>query len=93
MFPLLAINDVLMVAFVAGGDFIVANGSKGLVNAIRDFIAPIFLLCIGIAAMTFLFQRQVTQFLQFAALAVGIAVLFYFPGVVESVAGFFAKAF
>lgn len=72
---------------------IIAAGSDGLVSAIRNFIGPIFLLAIGIAAMSFLFQRQVTQFLQFAALAVGIAIFFYYPGIIQTVAGFFAKAF
>lgn len=72
---------------------IVATGSQGLVDSIRNFIGPIFLLAIGIAAMSFLFQRQVTQFLQFIALAVGIAVLFYYPGAIEAIAKFFSNAF
>ena len=34
--------------------------------------------------MSFLFQRQMTQFLQFIVLALGIAVLLYFPGIIET---------
>lgn len=86
MSALLALTDPTFIVAAAGD-------STALVNKIRDFIGPIFLLAIGIAAMSFLFQRQVTQFLQFAALAVGIAVFFYVPGIVETVARFFASAF
>lgn len=94
MLALLAHLDFVVAVVAPGADFVLAaGGSQKLVDTIRDFIGPIFLLAIGIAAMSFLFQRQVTQFLQFAALAVGIAVFFYFPGIVESVAGLFAKAF
>lgn len=88
MFALLAVVGHAPDLVIAAG-----TGSQGLVNAIRNFLGPIFLLAIGIAAMSFLFQRQVTQFLQFMALAVGIAVLFYTPGVIQKVAEFFASAF
>lgn len=94
MSALLALADPTIVAFAHEMNLIIgAQGSKGLVDAVRNFVGPLFLLAIGIAAMSFLFQRQMTQFLQFIVLAVGIAVLFYFPGVVESIAQFFSKAF
>lgn len=65
---------------------------EGLANTIRNFIAPLFLLALSIAALTFLWRRQFTEFLQFAALGVGIALLFYWPGVVESLARLLAGA-
>jgi hypothetical protein len=65
---------------------VLAAGGQGLATAITTFIAPLFLLAIGLAAMTFLFQRQTTQFLQFAAIAVGVALFFYYPDVVKNVA-------
>jgi hypothetical protein len=92
MSALLALIDPTVMA-LANTNFVVAAGSVELVGKIREFIAPLFLLAIGIAAMSFLFQRQVTQFLQFAALAVGVAVFFYVPGIVETVARFIASAF
>lgn len=84
MFALLALvtPDLIVAA---------ASGEK-LATTIRDFIAPLFLLAVGIAALSFLFQRQVTQFLQFIALAVGIAVFFYFPGVLEGLAKILSNA-
>jgi hypothetical protein len=64
----------------------------GLADAIRNFVAPLFLLAISFAAMSFLFRRQITEFLQFAALGVGVAVFFYVPGIVEGLARVIAKA-
>lgn len=66
--------------------------SAGLATAIRNFIAPLFLLAISIAAMSFLFKRQITEFLQFAAMGIGVAVFFYVPGIVEGIARLAAKA-
>ena len=87
MFVLLAALSDPFLAFLA------ASGSQGFVDVIRDFIGPIFLLGIGIAAMSFLFQRQMMQFLQFMVLAVGIAVLLYFPDVIKNAAGLFKNVF
>lgn len=70
-----------------------AGASEKFAAAIRGFIGPIFLLGIGIAAMSFLFQRQMMQFLQFIVLALGIAVLLYFPGVIENAAKLFSNIF
>lgn len=70
-----------------------AGASEKFASTIRGFIGPIFLLGIGIAALSFLFQRQMTQFLQFMVLAVGIAVLLYTPQVIENAAKLFANIF
>lgn len=67
------------------------NGEK-LANTIRDFVAPIFLLAIGLVALTFLVQRQMTSFLQFFAIAVGVGVFFYFPGFIEGLAKMLSTA-
>lgn len=70
-----------------------ASSGDTLATTLRNWIAPLFLLAIGFAAMSFLFQRQVTKFLEFAALAVGVALFFYYPGVIQKVAAVFSKAF
>lgn len=70
-----------------------ASSSNAFADAIRGFIGPIFLLGIGIAAMSFLFQRQMMQFLQFIVLALGIAVLLYFPGIIKRAAELFQNIF
>ena len=59
----------------------------------RDFIAPIFLLIIGLVALTFLFKRQLMQFFQFFIIAVLVGVLFYVPGIVENFARWAATLF
>lgn len=87
MSVLLAVLSDPFLAFLAVG------GSEGFATTIRNFIGPIFLLGIGIAAMSFLFQRQMMQFLQFMVLAVGIAVLLYFPEVIKNAASLFSGIF
>ena len=82
---------VLEIAQLGFDPSIAASGAT-LATAIRNFIAPLFLLAIGLAALTFLFQRQTTQFLQFGAIAVGVAVFFYTPGVVPAVARLISAA-
>lgn len=90
---LLAVTDHLTVLAAADpGTGSGATTGAGLADAIRNFIAPLFLLAISIAAMTFLFKRQVTEFLQFAALGIGVAVFFYVPGIVEGIARLVAAA-
>jgi len=66
-----------------------ANISK----LIRDFIGPILLIVIGVVAITFLFKRQLTQFFQFMALAILVALLFYTPGVLPAIAGWVSRLF
>jgi len=73
-----------------GSTTITTDSSGTFATAIRNFIAPILLLIISLVAISFIFKRQLTQFFQFAALAVVVAVLFYVPGVVENIAKFFA---
>lgn len=63
------------------------------IAAARDFIAPIFMLVVGIISLTFLMRRQISSFLQFFALTVLIGVLFYFPGIIESFATWVAGLF
>lgn len=64
----------------------------GLATAIRNFIAPIVLLVIGIMALKYLFRHELTQFFEFAALTVGIGVFFYSPDVVQSLSQVIANA-
>lgn len=57
---------------------------NSFVNTARDFIAPIFLLIVGLVALSFLMRRNLTAFFQFFALTVLIGVLFYVPGIIEA---------
>lgn len=73
------------------GDLIFqATTGQGLANMIRTWIAPLFLLAIGLAALTFLIRRQMMEFFQFFALAIFVALFFYYPNVVEKVAAVIA---
>lgn len=56
-----------------------SGSGQSIAKAIQDFVAPLLFLGVGIAAMTFLFRRQMSQFAQFAAIAVLIGA-FWFAG-------------
>ena len=60
--------------------------STGLVSYLQNLFGPLFLGIIGIVAIFFLFTREIIRFVQFFVLAVAIAVIFYVPGIVRSLA-------
>lgn len=64
----------------------VAPNAQSFVDAAKAFIGPIFMLVVGVVALSFLFKRQLTQFFQFFALVILIGILFYVPGIIESFA-------
>lgn len=66
-----------------------SGGAQKLVEAIQAWVGPVFLLAIGLIAITFLFKRSMVQFAIFAVIAILIAVLFYAPGVLISIANMF----
>jgi len=64
----------------------VALSSQGLVSYLQNLFGPLFLGIVGIVAIFFLFTREIVRFVQFFILAVAIAVVFYVPGIVKSLA-------
>ncbi len=66
--------------------FIVANAADDLVTALKAYIGPILLLLIGAVSITFLFRRQISQFLIFAVIAILVAIFFYAPGFIVGIA-------
>lgn len=58
--------------------------SSGLVNSIRNFVGPIVLLVCGIAALNFLYQRQIMQMVIFLIIAVVVLAVFYTPDFIQS---------
>ena len=80
------------VAFLAGaGDVILSTGSAGLANKIRTFLGPIILLIISGISLTFLFRRQMMQFLTFFIIAVLVSALFYSPEIIENLGKWFGQ--
>jgi len=55
-------------------------------------LRPLFLVIVSIVAIFFLFTREITRFVQFIVLAIGIGVVFYVPNVIETTAKAIAKA-
>jgi hypothetical protein len=69
-----------------------AINTQGLVSYLQGLFGPLFLGIVGIVALFFLFTREITKFVQFIVLAVLIAVVFYTPTIVHSLATGIANA-
>lgn len=63
-----------------------------LADWLRQIFGPLFLVIVSIVALFFLFTREITRFVQFIVLAIGIGVIFYVPNVIEITAKAIAKA-
>ncbi|HYK71293.1 MAG TPA: hypothetical protein VEV45_25355 [Streptosporangiaceae bacterium] len=70
----------------------VALSTQGLVNYLQGLFGPLFLGIVGIVAIFFLFTREIIRFVQFIVLAVAIAVVFYTPSIVQTIAAGIANA-
>jgi hypothetical protein len=69
-----------------------ALSTQGLVSWLQSLLGPLFLGIVGIIAFFFLFTREVTRFVQFIVLAVAIAIVFYYPGLIQTIATGIATA-
>jgi len=69
-----------------------AISTQGLVSYLQSLFGPLFLGIVGIVALFFLFTREITRFMQFMVLAVAIAVVFYTPSIVQTLATGIANA-
>jgi len=66
--------------------------TQGLVTYLQGLFGPLFLGIVGIVALFFLFTKEITKFVQFLVLAVAIGVVFYTPGIVQTLANGIAHA-
>jgi hypothetical protein len=69
-----------------------ALSTSGLVSYLQGLFGPLFLGIVGIVAIFFLFTREIIRFVQFVVLAVAIAVIFYTPSIVQTLATGIANA-
>jgi hypothetical protein len=69
-----------------------AINTQGLVTYLQGLFGPLFLGIVGIVALFFLFTKEITKFVQFIVLAVAIAVVFYTPSIVQTLATGIANA-
>lgn len=63
-----------------------------LADWLRQIFGPLFLVIVSIVAIFFLFTREITRFVQFILLAIGIGVIFYVPNIIETTAKAIARA-
>jgi hypothetical protein len=66
--------------------------TEDLAKWLRQIFGPLFLVIVSIVAIFFLFTREITRFVQFIILAIGIGVIFYVPNIIETTAKAIAKA-
>jgi hypothetical protein len=69
-----------------------ALSTTGLVSYLPGVFGPLFLGIVGIVAIFFLFTREIIRFVQFLVLAIAIAVVFYTPSIVQTLATGIANA-
>jgi hypothetical protein len=69
-----------------------ALSTSGLVSYLQSLFGPLFLGIVGIVAIFFLFTREIIRFVQFLVLAIAIAVVFYTPSIVQTLATGIANA-
>lgn len=66
--------------------------TQGLADFLRSFFGPLFLVVVSVVAIFFLFTREITRFVQFIILAIGIGIIFYVPNIIEVTARAIAGA-
>jgi hypothetical protein len=73
---------------------VLASGfsTQGIVGWLQGLFGPILLGIVAIVSLFFLFTREIIRFVQFLVLAVIIAVIFYTPTVIQTIALGLAKA-
>ena len=81
-----------MSAHVAIAAHVAALSTANLVTYLQGLFGPLFLGIVGIVAIFFLFTREIIRFVQFVVLAVAIAVIFYTPSIVQTLATGIANA-
>lgn len=67
-------------------DTIVAASGNSLATGIRNFVGPILMLIMGLVSITFLFRREMTQFVIFLGIAIVVAIIFYAPDFITTIA-------
>jgi hypothetical protein len=83
---------MMSISLIAAAAPQAAINTQGLVDYLQGLFGPLFLGIVGIVAIFFLFSREITRFVQFIVLAVLIAVVFYVPDIVETLAKGIANA-
>lgn len=66
--------------------------TQGLVTYLQSLFGPLFLGMVSFIAVFFLFTREITRFVQFILLAIVIAVVFYTPSIVQTLAQLLTNA-
>lgn len=78
---------------ITGSIFILTGVADPIVDRIRDFIGPIYLLVVSIVAIIFLLKRQTSALIQFMVIAIIVGVLLFTPEVIQNLATLISSLF
>lgn len=81
----------VLAAATPGGPEIDDTTTANLLDSVRSFVGPIFLLIVAAVSLTFIFKRQTTQLFQFLAIAIAVAVLFYATDIIPAIANYISS--
>jgi sugar phosphate permease len=64
-----------------------------IIQGIRNFVGPIYLLIVSLIAIVFLIQRKTRELIQFMIIAIVVGVLLYSPQIIKSLADILGGVF
>jgi len=76
----------LNTAFLGHAAAAASFSTGSLVAWLQGLIAPVFLGIVAICGIFFLFSKEILRFVQFVILAIIIAVIFYTPTIIRTLA-------
>jgi hypothetical protein len=71
------------------GLILATNPAQGLVDVIKLWVGPVVLLIISLFALKFLIGGRLMAFASFVLIAILVSILFYYPGIIQAIAGSF----
>jgi hypothetical protein len=87
------VNTLLSATQILADSTIDSNSGQSIYVNLRNWLSPIVFLIIAGISLTFLFRRQMSQFMQFIAIGVVVGILFWSPEIIQSAAAFFKTIF
>jgi hypothetical protein len=82
-----------LISEISGIVIAAAFDPANLVTTIRSILVPIFALIVGVVAIKFLLNRQLTQLIQFIGISILVGALLFSPEIIASMSAWGASVF
>ena len=66
---------------------------NAIIDSIRDFVGPIYLLIVSLVAIVFLVQRKTRELIQFMIIAIVVGVLLFNSEIIQTLSDIIANIF